>query len=122
MKPETALLSAICLPKCQHYPDEAIFEQLNGISLHDALLNAVSELEQGIPDVYARYRNELRPALFGYYGIEDGRPRTMLEIANTMGLSRNRIWQVIHKALRQLRHRMRAEPLMAYIKGYKFPA
>ncbi|MDZ7333227.1 MAG: RNA polymerase sigma factor RpoD/SigA [candidate division KSB1 bacterium] len=50
-----------------------------------------------------------------YFGIERERPMTLLEIGNTMKLSRERIRQIKNKALKKLRHLQRREMLRPYL-------
>jgi len=50
-----------------------------------------------------------------YYGIEEDRPQTLLEIGNIMHLSRERIRQIKNKALRKLRYINRRERLQQYL-------
>lgn len=50
-----------------------------------------------------------------YFGIERERPMTLLEIGNTMKLSRERIRQIKNKALKKLRHLQRREILRPYL-------
>lgn len=50
-----------------------------------------------------------------YYGIEQERPMTLLEIGNEMNLSRERIRQIKNKALQKLRYFHRRENLRPYL-------
>ena len=50
-----------------------------------------------------------------YYGIEEDRPLTLLEIGSIMELSRERIRQIKNKALRKLRYINRREKLQQYL-------
>lgn len=50
-----------------------------------------------------------------YYGIDNDRPMTLLEIGNEMKLSRERIRQIKNKALRKLRYFHRRENLRPYL-------
>ena len=50
-----------------------------------------------------------------YYGIEEDRPLTLLEIGSIMDLSRERIRQIKNKALRKLRYVNRREKLQQYL-------
>jgi RNA polymerase primary sigma factor len=50
-----------------------------------------------------------------YYGIEEDRPLTLLEIGSIMDLSRERIRQIKNKALRKLRFLSRREKLQQYL-------
>ena len=50
-----------------------------------------------------------------YYGIGAERPLTLLEIGNSMNLSRERIRQIKNKAIRKLRYLHRRERLQPYL-------
>jgi RNA polymerase primary sigma factor len=48
------------------------------------------------------------------YGLHDGRPRTLQEIAVHLGLTRERVRQLEKEALAELRHPDRSAPLLAW--------
>jgi RNA polymerase sigma factor (sigma-70 family) len=48
------------------------------------------------------------------YGLHDGRPRTLQEIAGHLGLTRERVRQLEKEALAELRHPDRSSPLLAW--------
>jgi RNA polymerase primary sigma factor len=48
------------------------------------------------------------------YGLHDGRPRTLQEIAAHLGLTRERVRQLEKEALAELRHPDRSSPLLAW--------
>jgi RNA polymerase primary sigma factor len=50
------------------------------------------------------------------YGLGDGRSHTLKETARKFGLTRERIRQIEHEALRKLRERHRAEKLESYLE------
>ena len=49
------------------------------------------------------------------YGIDDGHPRTLEEVAKEFGVTRERIRQIEAKALRKLRHPSRSKKLRDYV-------
>ncbi len=49
------------------------------------------------------------------YGLEDGRERTLEEVGQRFGVTRERIRQIESKALRKLRHPARTERLKDYL-------
>lgn len=50
------------------------------------------------------------------YGIEGGRPRTLHDIGQLMGVSRERIRQIEAGAFRKLRAKMRVQSLQHYLQ------
>ena len=50
------------------------------------------------------------------FGIEDGRPRTLEEVGNEYGITRERIRQIEAKELRKLRHPSRSKKLKDYLE------
>jgi len=50
------------------------------------------------------------------FGLDDGRPRTLEEVGQEFGVTRERIRQIEDKALRKLRHPSRSKKLKDYIE------
>jgi RNA polymerase primary sigma factor len=48
------------------------------------------------------------------FGLDDGRPRTLEEVGNEFGLTRERIRQIESMALRKLRHPSRSRKLREF--------
>jgi RNA polymerase primary sigma factor len=66
-----------------------------------SLLATLSEREAGI----VRLR----------FGLTDGQPRTLDQIAHVYGVTRERIRQIESKTMAKLRHPSRSEPLRDYL-------
>jgi RNA polymerase primary sigma factor len=49
------------------------------------------------------------------FGLDDGNPYTLEEVGEKFGLTRERIRQIEGKALRRLRHPLRARQLKEYL-------
>jgi len=49
------------------------------------------------------------------FGLDDGTPKTLQEIANRLNKSRERIRQIEGRALKKLRHRDRLKHLKGYL-------
>ncbi len=49
------------------------------------------------------------------FGMEDGRPRTLEEVGEAFGVTRERIRQIESKTLAKLRHPSRSRPLQGYL-------
>jgi RNA polymerase primary sigma factor/RNA polymerase nonessential primary-like sigma factor len=48
------------------------------------------------------------------FGLEDGQPHTLQEVADRVGLTRERVRQLEKKALAELRDPQRHEPVLAW--------
>ena len=54
-----------------------------------------------------------------YFGLEDGRRRTLEELAHLYGVNKERIRQIKDKAIKKLRHPNRANKLEDYLEVYE---
>jgi RNA polymerase primary sigma factor len=84
------------LPK----PSDAAFQEVLREQLHDAL--------DGL-DPREREVLEMR------FGLVDGQTRTLEEVGNILGVTRERIRQIETKALRKLRHPIKSRKLRDYL-------
>ena len=72
-------------------------------------------LREDITDVLNTLSSRERDVLKMRFGLDDGRQRTLEEVGQTFGVTRERIRQIEAKALRKLRHPNRNKRLREYI-------
>ena len=73
-------------------------------------------LREQVEDVLGGLGDRERRVLQLRFGLDDGRQRTLEEVARELGVTRERIRQVEAKALRKLRHPTRSKVLRDYLK------
>ena len=73
-------------------------------------------LKQQIEDVLCSLNEREAKVLQLRFGLEDGRTRTLEEIGNTFGVTRERIRQIEAKALRKLRNPQRSKKLRGFLE------
>jgi RNA polymerase primary sigma factor len=73
-------------------------------------------LKEQVEDVLGGLGDRERRVLQLRFGLDDGRQRTLEEVARELGVTRERIRQVEAKALRKLRHPTRSKVLRDYLK------
>ena len=61
--------------------------------------------------------NRERQVLELRFGLRDGQPRTLEEVGQEFGVTRERVRQIETKALRKLRHPIRSRKLRDYLQG-----
>jgi DNA-binding CsgD family transcriptional regulator len=72
-------------------------------------------LKEQMEDVLGTLSPREREVLTMRFGLEDGRGRTLEDVGNQLGVSRERVRQIEAKALRKLRHPSRAVILRDYL-------
>ncbi|MEB3206090.1 MAG: RNA polymerase sigma factor RpoD [Vampirovibrionales bacterium] len=84
----------------------------------EAPANAVAHelLREDLSDVLASLSPRERDVLRLRFGLDDGRQRTLEEVGQLFGVTRERIRQIEAKALRKLRHPNRSRRLKEYIE------
>jgi len=94
------------------------------IKLEDVLTDDIASAEEDLEsqflnehldEVMGRLNENERKILNLRFGLEDGVSRTLKEIGDSMGLSRERIRQIEAKALNKIRHGRRARTLSSYL-------
>ncbi|MFS8571107.1 MAG: RNA polymerase sigma factor RpoD [Thermaerobacter sp.] len=70
------------------------------------------QLQEVLNTLTCRERDVLRLR----FGLDDGRPRTLEEVGQVFGVTRERIRQIEAKALRKLRHPSRSKKLKDYLE------
>ena len=73
-------------------------------------------LREQVEDVLGTLSDRERDVLYMRYGLDDGRTRTLEEVGNVFGVTRERIRQIEAKALRKLRQPSRANMLRDYLE------
>lgn len=69
-----------------------------------------------IPMIIKTLQWHEQTAIIYRFGLDGGRARTLAEVANMMGVSRERVRQIEAKALRKLRHPLRSKIIREYLK------
>ncbi len=84
----------------------------------EAPANAVAQelLREDLTEVLAGISPRERDVLRLRFGLDDGRQRTLEEVGQLFGVTRERIRQIEAKALRKLRHPNRSKRLKEYIE------
>ena len=72
-------------------------------------------LKQQVRNVLGQLTDREREVLEMRFGFGDGRPRTLEEIGQTNGITRERVRQIEAKALRKLRHPLHSRRLRDYL-------
>jgi RNA polymerase primary sigma factor len=81
-------------------------------AVEDAASHAwlVAALDDALAGLSAREQEVIRLR----FGLLDGKPRTLEEVGQEFGVTRERIRQIEHKALKKLRHPQHASRLLEY--------
>jgi RNA polymerase primary sigma factor len=72
-------------------------------------------LRERIGEVLRSLAQREREVIELRYGLKDGQPKTLDEVARLFGITRERIRQIEAKALRKLRHPSRSKKLKDYL-------
>ncbi len=73
-------------------------------------------LKEHMRDILEQLTDRERRVLVMRFGLEDGQSRTLEEVGNQFGVTRERIRQIEAKALRKLRHPIRSRKLKDYLQ------
>jgi len=73
-------------------------------------------LKEQLEDVLGTLTSREERVLRLRFGLDDGRPRTLEEVGQEFGVTRERIRQIEAKALRKLRHPSRSKKLKDYLE------
>ena len=108
---EAMLMAAIFGP----WPPEAnerYHEEINGVSLHDALVDAVNSIA-------GQNETNVRAVLIERFGLIDRRTKTQKEVGQILNLSRSRIRQIEISTMRRLRHPARSSIQPPTARGFR---
>ena len=89
--------------------DQSVDSPVDSAS-HNSLEN---EIKQALDTLSEREEAVLRLR----YGLDDGQPRKLEEVGNRFGITRERVRQIETKAIRKLRHPLRAQRLKGFLDG-----
>ena len=91
----------------------SLIEDPNAVSPLDAVADQLlrEQLARALDSLDGREEHVLRLR----FGLDDGRPRTLEEVGQEFGLTRERIRQIESHALRKLRHPSRSRKLREYV-------
>ena len=93
--------------KYEKYDHKSIEDLIIENSLHDEILKALNS---------NKYINERdKKIIIDFFGINDGKEKTLRILSKKYGLSRDRIRQIIEKNLRRLRHPKTSRMLIDYL-------
>jgi RNA polymerase primary sigma factor len=79
------------------------------------------QFRDAINEALSTFSPRERDVLRLRFGLDDGRQRTLEEVATLFGVTRERIRQIEAKALRKLRHANRPQSLFDYLEGRRTP-
>ena len=79
-----------------------------------------SDLETKVRRVLLTLNSRESDILKRYFGLDGYKKHTLEGIAQTYDLSRSRIYQIFHKALRKLRHPKRSKIIEEYKNGHSW--
>ena len=105
---ETMLMAAIFGP----WPPESnerYYDEINGTSLYDALVEAVNSIAR-------QNETKVRAVIIERFGLIDRRTKTQKEVGQILNVSGSRIGHIEISAMRRLRHPARSSKLRPYIK------
>jgi RNA polymerase primary sigma factor len=72
-------------------------------------------LKEQMSDILSSLSDRERKVLEMRFGLKDGQGRTLEEVGQEFGVTRERIRQIEAKALRKLRHPIRSKKLRDYL-------
>jgi hypothetical protein len=114
LKPETKLMYEIFGCYATPDKDEDFLPEVDGVTLHDAIIKVLDLLEEKGSNVYNRCGKRIILARFGFES-PDGSMVILDNIARGYNVSRERIRQLLAQTLRFMRHPSRSRTLRAYV-------
>jgi len=105
---ETMLMAAI-FGTWPPESNERYYDEINGVSLHDALVEAINSIA-------GQNETNVREVIVERFGLIDRQIKTQEEVGKILKVSRARIRQIEITAMRRIRHPSRSSKLRPYIK------
>ena len=97
--------------------DFSIADYVADNNVEDPIKNLMDEFNSSILDrVFKTLNKQEEKVLRKRFGLETGEPQTLIEVGDSMGVSKERVRQIEIKALRKLRHPLRVR-LLETLKG-----
>ena len=118
IRPEIKLLSAILLPKSESYIEDEIFSELNGVTLSQALYEALGEVSLEACR-RPRFAPKVQEIMANRYGLLNGQGRLLRDVGKSFGMTRQGIFVIERLALEYLRLPKYRDKLLLYVRTKK---
>ena len=114
MKPETRLMAAIFGAKSTGPDDEDYHESIGGVSLREVLETLLEGIAEQCSHQAPQFSKRVKPLMLARFGF-DGPPKTLQQLGEMFGVTRERARQNELQALRMLRYPSRSRRLKDYL-------
>jgi RNA polymerase primary sigma factor len=116
---QQAALDPLSLDQKRSEEDDATFGDFVEDASADAPLEATARrlLSEAVRESLDQLSERERQVMEMRFGLDDGKPRTLEEVGQTFGVTRERIRQIEAKTLAKLRHPQRSQKLRDYLES-----